>query len=113
MSEFNARKWFKNQYLEEGMSPEEWEAAKEAERLEDHPEKEKIKAIQALMAKEKSLNEISRDAYNRMEGLANERHLNELKDLIMILGEEWVEEGFESIDVAGYLEYLVYQLVKD
>ena len=37
----------------EGMSEKEYDAAKEAERLEAHPEKDKIKAIQALMSKEK------------------------------------------------------------
>ncbi len=57
MSEFNAHKWFKKQYLEEGMSPEEYAKAKEAERLENHPEKDKIKAIKAMMAKERSLKE--------------------------------------------------------
>ena len=57
MGDFNAHKWFKKQYLEEGMSPEEYAKAKEAERLENHPEKNKIKAIQAMMAKERPLKE--------------------------------------------------------
>ena len=57
MGDFNVRKWFKNQYLEEGMSPEEYAKAKEAERLENHPEKDKIKAIKAMMAKERPLKE--------------------------------------------------------
>ena len=57
MKDFNVHKWFKKQYLEEGMSPEEYAKAKETERLENHPEKNKIKAIQAMMAKERPLNE--------------------------------------------------------
>ena len=57
MDNFDAHKWFKKQYLEEGMSPEEYAKAKEAERLENHPEKNKIKAIQAMMAKERPLKE--------------------------------------------------------
>ncbi len=57
MDNFNAHKWFKKQYLEEGMSDEEYARAKEAERLENHPEKDKIKAIKAMMAKERSLKE--------------------------------------------------------
>jgi len=57
MGNFDAHKWFKKQYLEEGMSPEEYAKAKETERLENHPEKDKIKAIQAMMAKERSLKE--------------------------------------------------------
>ena len=38
-------------------SDEEFEAAKEAERLEKHPERDKIKAIQAMIAREKGLKE--------------------------------------------------------
>ena len=52
MKDFNVHKWFKKQYLEEGMSDEEFAKAKEADDLEKHPEKDKIKAIQAMMAKE-------------------------------------------------------------
>ena len=40
--------------LAEGMGYKEYEDAKEADRLEAHPESAKIKAIQAMMAKEKS-----------------------------------------------------------
>ena len=57
MDNFNAHKWFKKQYLEEGMSPEEYAKAKETKRLENHPEKDKIKAIQGMLAKERSLKE--------------------------------------------------------
>ena len=38
--------------MKEGMSDEEFADAKEKERLEKHPERDKIKAIQALLAKE-------------------------------------------------------------
>ena len=37
----------------EGMSPEEWADAKEAERLKKHPEKDKINKIKKMMDKEK------------------------------------------------------------
>ena len=57
MDNFDAHKWFKKQYLEEGMSDKEYAKAKEAERLEKHPEKDKIKDIQKMMGKEKSLKE--------------------------------------------------------
>jgi len=43
---FDTHKWFKKQYIEESMSAEEYKKAKEAERLENHPEKDKIKALQ-------------------------------------------------------------------
>ena len=116
MDNFNAHKWFKKQYLEEGMSDEEIHAIKRYEELSNE-DKLKLAKIQAMMDRERSLreddlNEISRDAYDRMEGLANERHLNQLKDSIMVLGEDWANEGFENGDIADYLEALVYQLVR-
>ena len=43
--------------LLESMSDKEYASAKEADKLEKHPEKDMIKKIQALMAKEKSLGE--------------------------------------------------------
>ena len=43
--------------LLEGMSDKEFADAQEKDRLEKHPERDKIKAIQALLAKEKSLDE--------------------------------------------------------
>ena len=41
--------------MEEGMSPEEWADAKEKERLDQHPEKDKINKIKQMMDKEKAL----------------------------------------------------------
>lgn len=116
MGEFNERKWFKKQYLEESMSDEEIHAIKRYEEL-TLDDKLKLAKIQAMMDRERSLreddlNEISRDVYDRMEGLANQRDLNELKDLIMILGGEWANEGFENEDIVDYFEVLVGQLVR-
>ena len=70
--------------LYEGMSDKDYDAAKEAERLEAHPEKDKIKAVQAMMAKEKSLKneseieEVTSEVGSRIEGLLNiemKRHI--------------------------------------
>lgn len=55
---FNLHEWVGNKerrLLKEGMSAREYDDAKEAERLEKHPEKDKIKAVQAKIAKEKEL----------------------------------------------------------
>lgn len=41
----------------EGMTDQEWADTKEQDRLEAHPEKDKIKAMQALIQKEKSMKE--------------------------------------------------------
>jgi|TARA_B110000261_G_scaffold86907_1_gene99278 hypothetical protein len=50
--------------LYEGMSDKEFADAKEADRLEAHPERDKIKAIQALLAKEKDA--VKEDKYDDM-----------------------------------------------
>jgi hypothetical protein len=82
---------------------------------------DELKKLDAMVAfrtrktsdlKEDDLNEISRDTYDRMESLANQRELNELKDLIMILGGEWANEGFENEDIVDYFEVLIGQLVR-
>ena len=54
------------QDLLEGMSDEEFANAQEKDRLEKHPERDKIKAIQALLAKEKGMKEdlLSKDGDN-------------------------------------------------
>ena len=44
-------------FVKEGMSDKEFKDAQEADALEKHPEKDTIKAIQAMLAKEKSLKE--------------------------------------------------------
>ena len=47
------RDWSSESHMvDEDMSPEEWEAAKEKERLDQHPEKEKIMKIKQMMDKE-------------------------------------------------------------
>ena len=122
MDNFDARKWFKKQYLEEGMSDEEIQAIRRFEDLSDD-DKLKLAKIQAMMDKERSLREDNLEekarvnmnpdeVFDRMEGLADQRKLNELKDLIYDLGEEWVAEGFDSLDIGEYLEDLVYKLVR-
>ena len=66
----------------EGMSNDEWEAAKEADRLEAHPDRDKIKAMQAMIAKErdakKDVKEMTGEAYGRIDGLINRQLLNQL-----------------------------------
>ena len=56
MDNFDAHKWFKKQYLEEGMSDEEIHAIKRYEEL-SKDDKLKLAKIQAMMDKERSLKE--------------------------------------------------------
>ena len=56
MDDFNTHKWFKKQYLEEGMSDKEIQAIKRYDQLSDD-DKLKLAKIQAMMDKERSLRE--------------------------------------------------------
>ena len=120
MDNFDAHKWFKKQYLEEGMSPEEYAKAKEAERLENHPEKDKIKAIQALMDREKSLKEDDLDEIRypqddftqsqlvpRMEGSVNKETYKRFVDSLDNLLDDWYMEGFEKDDVLAFMKVII------
>ena len=120
MDNFDAHKWFKKQYLEEGMSPEEYAKAKEAERLENHPEKDKIKAIQALMDREKSLKEDDLDEIRypqddftqsqlvpRMEGMVDRETYKRFTDSLDDLLDDWYMEGFEKDDVLAFMKVII------
>ena len=110
--------------LAEGMGYKEYEDAEEANRLEKHPERDTIKKIQALMAKEKSLEEdavdlaveasqakagikearVDRDVEERIEGLLHRelkrKFLFAFEDLYSDLIEE---DPFHAEDVINHL----------
>ena len=102
--------------LFEGMSNDEFEAAKEADRLEAHPERDKIKAIQALIAKEREkiikqggIKEMTGDVYNRIDGLTNQV----LKQQFLLKFSEIYEdmvEGGDPFDVSDVIQYLTSQM---
>ena len=111
MDNFDTRKWFKKQYLEEGMSDEEIHAIKRYEELSNE-DKLKLAKIQAMMDRERSLreddlNEIDRDTFNMMEGTVNKetyrRFINSLDDLL----DDWYMEGFEKSDVIDFMEVII------
>ena len=49
--------------MREGMSDDEFQQAQQTQRLEDHPEKDMIKKIQALIAKEKNLTKLAHGTF--------------------------------------------------
>tara|TARA_R110001583_G_scaffold3295_3_gene21476 strand:- start:1668 stop:2048 length:381 start_codon:yes stop_codon:yes gene_type:complete len=125
MDNFDAHKWFKKEYLGEGHTEDKTERDQFIRRYDQLSDDDKLKLakIQAMMDKERSLREDNLEekarvnmnpdeVFDRMEDLADQRKLNELKDLIYDLGEEWVAEGFDSLDIGEYLEDLVYKLVR-
>jgi len=100
----------------EGMSNDEWEAAKEADRLEAHPDRDKIKAIQALIAKEREkiikkggIKEISFEVSNRIDGLVNRVLLQQFLLKFSEIYEDMVEGG-DPFDISDVIQYLTSQM---
>lgn len=97
----------------EGMSNDEWEAAKEEDRLEAHPDKDKIKAIQAMIAKEKesknSVKEMTGEVFNRIDGLTNQVLKQQFLLKFSEIYEDMVEAG-DMFDVSDVMQYLTYQM---
>ena len=97
--------------LYEEMRPKdrEFEDAKEKERLEKHPERDKIKAIQALMAKEKSMKEMRNIDYERLDGMINQSKLNKLLNTIVSIKLELEDDGemFGNDDLVDFVSTLM------
>jgi len=97
--------------LYEEMRPKdrEFEDAKEKERLEKHPERDKIKAIQALMAKEKSMKEMRNVDYERLDGMINQSKLNKLLNTIVSIKLELEDDGemFGNDDIVDFVSILM------
>ena len=102
--------------LYEGMSDKDYDAAKEAERLEAHPEKDKIKAVQAMMAKEKSskneseVEEVSSRVGSRIEGLLN----IEMKNKFLNAGMDLIQDVLEDDEffIEDIIDHLAIELNK-
>ena len=95
--------------LYEGMTNDEWEVAKEEDRLEAHPDEDKIKAIQALIRKEKelknSVKEMTGENFNRIDGLINQNLKVQFLVKFSEIYEDMLEAGdmFDVLDVIDYL----------
>jgi len=77
---FNHRKWFKNQYLEESTEDtinERW---------------------------------LGPEQIQRFEGTANMRDLQTLHDMLRMVGSEWMQEGFDKEDIKEYINYYIDQI---
>ena len=91
--------------LFEGMSNDEFEAAKEADRLEAHPNRDKIKAIQALLAKEKANKGMSNDEFEAAkEADRLEAHPNrdKIKAIQALLAKEKANKGVKEMTGGNY-----------
>ena len=105
MDNFDAHKWFKKQYLEEGMSDKEYAKAKEAERLEKHPEKDKIKDIQKMMGKEKSLKENMSSGEAVVELNYYMDKLQEISNEVSGIMQEYFPTEFAQGDAYGAFDF--------
>ena len=135
MENFNTHRWFKKQYLEEGMSDEEIQAIRRFEELTDD-DKLKLMKIQAMMDKEKldqsksssligrmgdrSLKEDDLDEIRfpqtdftrsqlvpRMEGMVNKETYKRFIDSLDNLLDDWYMEGFEKDDVIEFMRVII------
>ena len=100
--------------LYEGMTDDEWEAAKEEDRLEAHPDRDKIKAIQALIRKEKSIKrdnieEMTGETFNRIDGLTNQNLKAQFLDKFSEIYEDMLEAG-DLFDVSDVIDYLCTEM---
>jgi hypothetical protein len=95
------------------MTNDEFAAAKEADRLEAHPDRDKIKAIQAMIAKEKesknSVKEMTGEVFNRIDGLTNQVLKQQFLLKFSEIYEDMVEAG-DMFDVSDVIQYLTYQM---
>tara|TARA_B100000900_G_scaffold372410_1_gene352314 strand:+ start:133 stop:453 length:321 start_codon:yes stop_codon:yes gene_type:complete len=94
-SNFNTSKWFKNQYLYEGMSDEEIQTIKRYEELTDD-DKLKLAKIQAMMDRERALREED-DDINEMDA---PMHIEKLMDA----AEMAYDAGMDVDEILGMIE---------
>jgi hypothetical protein len=110
---------FKKQYLEEGHTEDKMERDMEA-RKRSRLSPDELKKLDAMRAfyrgetdvlpaelKEDNLNEISRDAFNRMDALVNRETYKKFIDSLDSLLDDWYMEGFDKNDVVAYMEVII------
>ena len=119
MGNFDAHKWFKKQYLKEGHTEDKMERDMEA-RKRSRLSPNELKKLDAMRAfyrgetdvlpadlKEDDLNEISRDAFNRMDALVDRETYKKFIDSLDSLLDDWYMEGFDKNDVVAYMEVII------
>ena len=119
MGNFDAHKWFKKQYLGEGHTEDKMERDMEA-RKRSRLSPNELKKLDAMRAfyrgetdvlpadlKEDDLNEISRDAFNRMDALVDRETYKKFIDSLDSLLDDWYMEGFDKNDVVAYMEVII------
>ena len=119
MDNFDTHKWFKKEYLGEGHTKDKMERDMEA-RKRSRLSPNELKKLDAMRAfyrgetdvlpadlKEDDLNEISRDAFNRMDALVDRETYKKFIDSLDSLLDDWYMEGFDKNDVVAYMEVII------
>jgi hypothetical protein len=116
MDNFDAHKWFKKQYLEEGHTEDKTERDQAIRRFDQLTDDDKLKLakIQAMMDRERSLREdglneasITMDAFNRMESMVDRETYKKFIDSLDDLLDDWYMEGFDKNDVVAFMEVII------
>ena len=127
MGSFDAHKWFKKQYLEEGHTEDktrEIDRARIEAALEKEPQWEKdsetAEKIRAMLAKERPLREddleeirYPQDDFTqsqlvpRMESMVDRETYKRFVDSLDNLLDDWYMEGFEKDDVLAFMKVII------
>jgi hypothetical protein len=92
-------------FVKEGMSDKEFRDAQEADALEKHPEKDKIKAIQAMMVKEKPLKENMSPGEAVVELNYYMDKLQEISGDVSRIMEQYFPDEFNQGDAYGAFDF--------
>ena len=115
MENFNTHRWFKKQYLEEGMSDEEIQAMMDKEKLDQSKSSSLIGRMGDRSLKEDDLDEIRfpqtdftrSQLVPRMEGMVNKETYKKFIDSLDNLLDDWYMEGFEKDDVIEFMRVII------
>lgn len=122
MSDFNHRKWFKNQYLAEDSLNDKAKryflqkvSRGEIDTLPENPKEEFLKQMmkdqmdhdEETLRGELNEASITLDNFNRMEALVNRETYKKFTDSLDDLLDDWYMEGFDKNDVVAYMEVII------
>ena len=122
MSDFNHRKWFKNQYLAEDSLNDKAKRyflqkvrRGEIDTLPENPKEEFLKQMmkdqmdhdEETLRGELNEASITLDNFNRMEALVNRETYKKFTDSLDDLLDDWYMEGFDKNDVVAYMEVII------
>ena len=122
MEDFNARKWFKKQYLAEDSLNDQAKRyflqkvrRGEIDTLPENPKEEFLKQMmkdqmdhdEETLRGELNEASITMDAFNRMEAMVDRETYKRFVDSLDGLLDDWYMEGFDKNDVVAFMEVII------